>query len=1079
MYPASVLALPEGGFLVSGHSSYSTWLARYSAQGLAGERQALVDYYDDTAARSAASAQALAVFPPPTDDLYEVSAHQACRYSRGPFELRWFAQWVLPGKPGDGLGTDGRQFGVLNPFSAPGEAGQAVLFGRDCHVTDIYRAPRIHSSQPIPGQAGAYIVEPVSESNGNPGGHVLRRIGIGGVLWERKIAPPLEGNYHYTNTSSFISPNGDIVSPLYAEDLTPPQQLARFGLDGSRLWTRPYLPAENRALILAETDATYFIDASQAPLGSQVAPDTVLALGNDGSQRWSLTLDPPDYQRRLPSARTDLPQPWVLAPLRVGTTPTKLATALVRPGTQGIVPVAPLRGDVEYLAELADGSVLARGLEPEARGALRLIGVDGRESAVPTARVPTAQRGAALLSDDDGSFLVAEDETGAARLHHLSKDGELRWKRSLPPRDSTRDDGRNLYSHFELAASAARVCALRIGHFITEPAQASCYARADGGVIFENATVPAFRYSEQSPLLRVDSAGGLDIVAFATLTAAEINPPVRIGLVRVALTPQGQNATSALLAEFHAGQGKIGLVSDDEGATLAIGLYESATRKTKLSVRTSNNAVRWLAQLDGEVHPLAVGADASVFAVGTEGFMDFDGDGRQRWTRFVTVAPYVASYAQGLILQPSGDRVVVFRNPADEKSQLMRLAAGDGRVMWQQSETAGPGDDGWGERLSASPSAELAFLVPGGTRHIGARKALGFDLRSGALRTAVHLPTTRDPHNTDEQEARLSVQNDGSVMTLDDRVELGQVMLRSLDQDHLLGTATDRLDASLLGAWTAEDTPGQGLMFDFDPDTRAVFGGWFTYSLDGGHHAAQQRWYSLSPTQGGASTESAEIELTIHRNRAGHFAQGPATSAERVGSARLRQIGCDRALFIYHFETAEEGRAQAAIPLRRSYARTRACQQDSAGVASIARPARGIDPRSAGTWYDPAHSGQGLLLDLRPPQGGDAGLIAGAWFTYDLDGHVDDPTAQHWFSLAGDLASAQDGRFEVPIFRTVGGRLDRDATNNTWRVGTATITFADCSHARLDFAFDNSDVAHAYAGRRGTLSLQRIGGCGD
>ena len=65
----------------------------------------------------------------------------------------------------------------------------------------------------------------------------------------------------------------------------------------------------------------------------------------------------------------------------------------------------------------------------------------------------------------------------------------------------------------------------------------------------------------------------------------------------------------------------------------------------------------------------------------------------------------------------------------------------------------------------------------------------------------------------------------------------------------------------------------------------------------------------------------------------------------------------------------------------------------------------------------------------------------------------------------------------VALAATLGGSFDADPTSNTARVGQATVTFAGCDRATVDYAFDDTAAAHAYRALSGTLQLTKIGGC--
>src|SRR3546814_20635035 len=83
----------------------------------------------------------------------------------------------------------------------------------------------------------------------------------------------------------------------------------------------------------------------------------------------------------------------------------------------------------------------------------------------------------------------------------------------------------------------------------------------------------------------------------------------------------------------------------------------------------------------------------------------------------------------------------------------------------------------------------------------------------------------------------------------------------------------------------------------------------------------------------------------------------------------------------------------------------------------------------------------------------------------------------HWFTLQGPLGS--DGQSTLAIFRTIGGSLINGATNNTQRVGTATITRLGCDHLRLNHAFDASEAVGPVRRINDFRDLRRLGGVAD
>ena len=109
-----------------------------------------------------------------------------------------------------------------------------------------------------------------------------------------------------------------------------------------------------------------------------------------------------------------------------------------------------------------------------------------------------------------------------------------------------------------------------------------------------------------------------------------------------------------------------------------------------------------------------------------------------------------------------------------------------------------------------------------------------------------------------------------------------------------------------------------------------------------------------------------------------------------------------------------------------------------------------------GTWYNPATSGQGFLLQGFPDlYGTGQGLLFGSWFTFGQDYGQYTQFQQSWYSLQGnvddrlpyvqlDMYTGQGGNFAVP---------PRVAAS---KVGTVVFAMSDCSHATLKYTFNGS-----------------------
>ncbi|MDX2300105.1 MAG: PQQ-binding-like beta-propeller repeat protein [Xanthomonadaceae bacterium] len=265
------------------------------------------------------------------------------------------------------------------------------------------------------------------------------------------------------------------------------------------------------------------------------------------------------------------------------------------------------------------------------------------------------------------------------------------------------------------------------------------------------------------------------------------------------------------------------------------------------------------------------------------------------------------------------------------------------------------------------------------------------------------------------------------------------------------------------GAWYAPWSSGQGLAFDWIVGSRTLFANWLTFAPDGGNDPSGLRWYTL---QGELAEPSPDAALDIFINEGGRFGVG-VTAPRRVGSARLRFESCDRAQFSYQFDPDESEGLSGLVTLSRLTPGV-ACSGSPAGTNSPA-----VSDAIDGAWFDPASSGQGLMFNAIPAQD----TLFATWFTYDTESAADDLRQQHWFTLQGPLGTG--GQSTLDIIRTTGGALFRVPTSNSQRVGTATVTRFGCDRLRLDYQFDDSEIAGPFRRISDFRELQRIGGCAD
>ena len=269
----------------------------------------------------------------------------------------------------------------------------------------------------------------------------------------------------------------------------------------------------------------------------------------------------------------------------------------------------------------------------------------------------------------------------------------------------------------------------------------------------------------------------------------------------------------------------------------------------------------------------------------------------------------------------------------------------------------------------------------------------------------------------------------------------------------------------LTGSWYEPATSGQGIEFEVFPDmigpgTAFVAGAWFTYDVAPAGGVERQRWYSFG---GNAQRGAANVPLTIYRNVGGNFDAPPMTTASAVGSGTLAFTDCMNGTFTYTFT---DGRA-GSIPITRITPNVTCVTQGT--------PPTNPDFGFSGNWYDPATSGQGLVVETNPL----APVFFFTWYTYAPVGQGAGVAGQRWFT--GQTSYVPGSRaMTATLYETTGGVFDTptNPAPATVPVGTANVTLASCASIQLHYAF----TAGGNAGRSGTIALARVGpvppGCG-
>jgi len=123
-----------------------------------------------------------------------------------------------------------------------------------------------------------------------------------------------------------------------------------------------------------------------------------------------------------------------------------------------------------------------------------------------------------------------------------------------------------------------------------------------------------------------------------------------------------------------------------------------------------------------------------------------------------------------------------------------------------------------------------------------------------------------------------------------------------------------------------------------------------------------------------------------------------------------------------------------------------------------------------GAWYEPATSGQGILLEVYP----DAGVVFLAWFTFDAQQPFDPGSAalgdasQRWLTAAGPFQPGMN-QVNMTVSNTSGGLFDQSAQGQSQDngYGTISLTFETCDRATLEYNLPDAGVS-------GVIPLSRV-----
>jgi hypothetical protein len=200
-----------------------------------------------------------------------------------------------------------------------------------------------------------------------------------------------------------------------------------------------------------------------------------------------------------------------------------------------------------------------------------------------------------------------------------------------------------------------------------------------------------------------------------------------------------------------------------------------------------------------------------------------------------------------------------------------------------------------------------------------------------------------------------------------------------------------QVDHRYSGAWFDPAHEGEGFIVEVLEDDRAVVY-WFTYHADG-----RQRWLIGVGEVAGSRIVVGEM-LEARGGRFGDAFDPDDVKLRSAGSLSISFQGCSDALVNYSIDD---------IGGNQDLTRLTEVAGHRCG-ASAAMPTIDL----AGSWYDPAHNGEGFVV--QPLENGEAAVF---WFTYDANGE------QAWLHNTGTI---EGGRIVFPnLLQPKGGGFGR------------------------------------------------------
>ena len=262
------------------------------------------------------------------------------------------------------------------------------------------------------------------------------------------------------------------------------------------------------------------------------------------------------------------------------------------------------------------------------------------------------------------------------------------------------------------------------------------------------------------------------------------------------------------------------------------------------------------------------------------------------------------------------------------------------------------------------------------------------------------------------------------------------------------------VDAQTTGLWFNAERSGEGFVLEtYAADNRAL-AVWFTFPPAGAPGA--QRWLIGGGTWVGngmtiapvIETAGARFGAAFDPAQVQRIPWGTFTFAfDGIASAAQARPGAVRYAGPAGFGSGEIALSQL----------TQFASPNAADAQATAQP-------YGGAFYNPARDGEGVFFtqDWRTTPGVTAPTVLAIWFTYDTAGQ------QMW--LIGQGSGAR-GPYALTLLRPVGTHFGAafrasEVVREPW--GSATLSFSDCSHLRLDYASTQPGFGS------GTVTMQRL-----